>query len=228
MTGQGPLRLGCWPTPLHAVPGHPGLVLKREDLSGLGFGGNKVRALEAVADTVCRERAEVLVTGGRADSNWAALAALAARRLGIACHLVLDPDDGPEPTVVAVARAAGASVHRAPEAGASAVNEAVAEVAAGLRSAGLRCLAVPRAGASPAAVLGYGSLADELAGHLAAHPGARIWLPAGSGTTTAGICLGLARAGIGGARVRAVAVQKPADVVAQRIEDQVEIGRAHV
>ncbi|GLZ49333.1 D-cysteine desulfhydrase [Actinomycetospora sp. NBRC 106375] len=215
------VALGCWPTPLHPVPGHPHLLLKREDLNGLGFGGNKVRALEAIADVVRREASEVLVTGGRADSNRAALAAIAARRLGISCHLVLDPSAGHEPTVVAIARAAGAIIERAPCSGAGAVNARVDDVAEGLRAAGRRCLAVPRAGASPVAVLGYRALADELIEQGGTRPGTEVWLPSGSGTTAAGVCLGLSCAGVHEVKVVAVSVQKPADVMRARIEQQV-------
>jgi 1-aminocyclopropane-1-carboxylate deaminase/D-cysteine desulfhydrase-like pyridoxal-dependent ACC family enzyme len=65
MSTTSPAALGCWPTPLHHVPDHPDLVLEREDLNGLGFGGNKVRALEAIADVVRSEASEVAVHDAR-------------------------------------------------------------------------------------------------------------------------------------------------------------------
>ncbi|MBW0110581.1 pyridoxal-phosphate dependent enzyme [Pseudonocardia sp. KRD-182] len=215
------LPLGCWPTPVQQVPGHPGLCLKREDLSGLGFGGNKVRAVDAIVTAMRRRSADVLVTGGRRDSNWAALAAIGARAAGSACHLVLDPDDGPMPTVVALALAAGAHVHRAASAGAGAVNPAIADLAAALRAGGDRPFAVPRAGACTEAVWGYATIADELAAHLASLGRAEVWVPAGSGTTAAGLCLGLARAGLDRVRVVAVAVQTTSDEMRAKVEVQI-------
>lgn len=223
MTGEAPRPLGCWPTPLHPVLGHPGLVLKREDLSGLGFGGNKVRAVSAIVAAMRLRSADVLVTGGRRDSNWAALAAIGARAAGLACHLVLDPDDGPPPAVVALALAAGAHVHRAASAGAESVNLAISSVAATVRAGGGRPLAVPRAGAAPEAVWGYASMADELAEHLASTPGVEVWVPAGSGTTAAGLCLGLVRAGLDRTRVVAVAVQAARDEMRRKIDAQISL-----
>lgn len=218
--------LGCWPTPVQQIPGHPGVRLKREDLSGLGFGGNKVRAVEAIVAAMRRRSTDVLVTGGRRDSNWAALAAIGARAAGFACHLVLDPDDGPLPAVVALALAAGAHVRRAASAGAGAVNPAIADLAATLRAGGDRPFAVPRAGACPEATWGYATIADELAAHLAHVDRAEIWVPAGSGTTAAGLCLGLARAGLDRVRVVAVAVQTTSDKMRAKIETQIAAAAA--
>lgn len=221
MVSDNALPLGCWPTPVQQVPGHPGLCLKREDLSGLGFGGNKVRAVEAIVAAMHRRSADVLVTGGRRDSNWAALAAIGARAAGFACHLVLDPDDGPLPSVVALALAAGAHVHRASSAGASAVNSAIDDVADALRAGGCQPFAVPRAGACPEAAWGYATIADELAAHLASLGRAEIWVPAGSGTTAAGLCLGLARAGLERVRIVAVAVQTTSDEMRTKVGHQI-------
>lgn len=220
MSGHA-LHLGCWPTPVQQIPGHPGLCFKREDLSGLGFGGNKVRAVDAIVTAMHRRSAAVLVTGGPRDSNWAALAAIGARAAGFACYLVLDPDDSPLPAVVALALAAGAHVHRAGSAGAGAVNPAIADLAAALREGGDRPFAVPRAGACAEAAWGYATMADELAAHLASVGRAEIWVPAGSGTTVAGLCLGLARAGLDRVRVVAVAVQTTSDEMRANVETQI-------
>ena len=57
VSGHAP-PLGCWPTPVQQIPGHPGLCLKREDLSGLGFGGNEVRAVDAIVTAMRRRPAD--------------------------------------------------------------------------------------------------------------------------------------------------------------------------
>ena len=85
-------RLGQFPTPLQEAPrlsaaaGIP-IWLKRDDLTGVGLGGNKVRALEFLLGAALDDGCDVLVTGSGPQSNWAMLAALAARRCGLATEL---------------------------------------------------------------------------------------------------------------------------------------------
>ena len=92
-----PIRLGTWPTPLEAGPrlaralglDPADLWLKRDDLSGLGGGGNKVRKLEWTCAAALAEGARTLVTSGAAQSNHARLTAAAGARLGLDVVLVL-------------------------------------------------------------------------------------------------------------------------------------------
>ncbi len=83
------------PTALEDMPalaaelGGPRLLVKREDLTGLAFGGNKARKLEFIlADAVARESDMVLTWAG-VQSNWARMTAAGARRLGMQPILVL-------------------------------------------------------------------------------------------------------------------------------------------
>jgi argininosuccinate lyase len=152
------VRLGLWPTPLQAADAAAGIYVKREDLCGFAFGGSKVRALEPVLAEARGRGARSIVTGGRRDSNWAALAAAAATRLGLRCHCVLDP--GPTETLaMALARRTGATLHMAPRPGKEAVNAMISSIAHDL---GPSAYAVPRAGATAGGVAGYRGLAREL------------------------------------------------------------------
>jgi D-cysteine desulfhydrase len=65
------------------------LWIKRDDLTGLGAGGNKVRKLEYLCASAIEQGATVLVTSGAAQSNHARLTAAAACRVGLRCCLVL-------------------------------------------------------------------------------------------------------------------------------------------
>ncbi len=82
------VTLGLFPTPLQEAPrlsaaaGIP-IWLKRDDLTAVGLGGNKVRALEFLLGAAMEDGCDVLVTGSGPQSNWALLAALAARRCGL-------------------------------------------------------------------------------------------------------------------------------------------------
>jgi D-cysteine desulfhydrase len=183
--GACQVRLGLWPTPLQRLEDR-GLYVKREDLCGFAFGGSKVRAIEPLLADALAHGASSLITGGRRDSNWVALTALAAARLGLRCHCVLDPGLG-RPLAMRLARQAGATLHTAPEPGAAAVNATVAALAGEL---GPSAYAIARAGAAPLGVAGYRAMAGELARQLPSGP-ADVVMAIGSGGACAGLLLGL-------------------------------------
>lgn len=85
------------PTPLEplerlsAALAGPPILIKRDDLTGLGFGGNKTRMLEfSMADALAKG-AEAIVTGAAVQSNYCRQTAAACAKLGLECHLVLAP-----------------------------------------------------------------------------------------------------------------------------------------
>src|SRR6476620_9316140 len=89
------LGLATLPTPLEPMKrltshlGGPRLWVKREDATGLGFGGNKLRKLDYVLHEAVASKADVLVSGGVVQSNSQRQVAAAAARLGIECHLAV-------------------------------------------------------------------------------------------------------------------------------------------
>jgi D-cysteine desulfhydrase family pyridoxal phosphate-dependent enzyme len=90
-------RLATLPTPLEPGPLLPGgakLWVKRDDLSGLGMGGNKARKLEFLCGAALAEGADCLVTVGASQSNHCRMTAAAGAVLGLDVHLVLGADDG--------------------------------------------------------------------------------------------------------------------------------------
>ncbi|HEU0114039.1 MAG TPA: pyridoxal-phosphate dependent enzyme, partial [Thermomicrobiales bacterium] len=90
------------PTPLQRAarleaalgPASPRLYLKRDDLTGLAFGGNKGRKLEYLVADALANGATTLVTEGAAQSNHARMTAAAAAIAGLKCVLVLDARNG--------------------------------------------------------------------------------------------------------------------------------------
>ncbi len=85
------------PTPLErleklsALLGGPDIYIKRDDLTGLAFGGNKTRMLEfSLADAQARG-AEVIVCGSAVQSNYCRQMSAACARLGLELHLILRP-----------------------------------------------------------------------------------------------------------------------------------------
>jgi 1-aminocyclopropane-1-carboxylate deaminase/D-cysteine desulfhydrase/L-cysteate sulfo-lyase len=95
------VTLGLWPTPLHKLQrlgleaGHEELYIKRDDLSGIGLGGNKTRSLEFLLGDALAQGADVIITAGGLQSNLCALTAAACCKIGIDCILVHN-DDKPE------------------------------------------------------------------------------------------------------------------------------------
>lgn len=71
----------------------PKIFIKRDDCTGLAFGGNKVRKLEFVMADALRKKAEVVITAGGLQSNWARQMAAATRKLGMEVILVLKGDE---------------------------------------------------------------------------------------------------------------------------------------
>ena len=67
----------------------PRLYIKRDDCTGLAFGGNKARKLEFLLGEAMAQRATVLVTAGGLQSNHVRQTAAAAAKAGLGCHLVL-------------------------------------------------------------------------------------------------------------------------------------------
>ncbi len=88
------ISLGILPTPIHKLENISRLLgrniyIKRDDMTGLGLGGNKIRKLEFLLADAKAKGAEIVFTTGGAQSNHAMLTAAAAGKLGMKAVLVL-------------------------------------------------------------------------------------------------------------------------------------------
>jgi Pyridoxal-phosphate dependent enzyme len=89
------LRFAHLPTPIEALPRlsealkGPQLLVKRDDETGLAFGGNKTRKLEFLLAEAQAKGARTLITAGALQSNHCRQTAAAAARFGFNCILVL-------------------------------------------------------------------------------------------------------------------------------------------
>ena len=92
------LRFAHLPTPVETLPrlcdalGGPPLLIKRDDQTGLAFGGNKTRKLEFLVAEAREQGAKTLISGGALQSNHCRQTAAAAARFGFECILVLTGD----------------------------------------------------------------------------------------------------------------------------------------
>lgn len=98
------VRLANLPTPLQELPNlsralkGPRIFVKRDDMTGLAFGGNKTRKLEYLMSEALQNKADYIVTGAGFHSNWCTQTAAAARRLGMKVVLIKSgPKEGYDP-----------------------------------------------------------------------------------------------------------------------------------
>ncbi len=90
------VKLANLPTPLEKMTRlsrileGPKIWIKRDDCTGLAFGGSKVRALEFTMADAINKGADTVITTGDLQSNHARLTAAAARKLGLKAVLVLE------------------------------------------------------------------------------------------------------------------------------------------
>ena len=98
------LTLAHLPTPIESLPhlsgylNGPQLFIKRDDLTGLGMGGNKTRKLEYLAADALAKGAKTLISTGAVQSNHCRQVAAAAAKLGLDCQLILagnEPGEAP-------------------------------------------------------------------------------------------------------------------------------------
>lgn len=92
------VNIGHFPTPLEECPrlseklGGPRIFMKREDCSGLAFGGNKVRQLTFTIGEGVDQGADTIVHGAASQSNHCRQTAAACSKLGLGCYLRLARD----------------------------------------------------------------------------------------------------------------------------------------
>lgn len=90
------LHFAHLPTPIERLPrlsevlGGPQILVKRDDQTGLAFGGNKTRKLEFLIAEALEQGAKALISGGALQSNHCRQTAAAAARFGLECILVLN------------------------------------------------------------------------------------------------------------------------------------------
>jgi 1-aminocyclopropane-1-carboxylate deaminase/D-cysteine desulfhydrase-like pyridoxal-dependent ACC family enzyme len=91
------ISLGEFPTPIQKLDrlgeaiGVGQLYIKRDDLSGKLYGGNKIRKLEFLLGHALHSKAKGVLTFGNAGSNHALATAIYAKRLGLRCVSMLMP-----------------------------------------------------------------------------------------------------------------------------------------
>jgi L-cysteate sulfo-lyase len=229
------LGLAHIPTPLEPLRrltahlGGPSLWVKREDCTGLGLGGNKLRKLDHVLHDALEAGADTLVSGGVTQSNSSRQVAAAAAKLGLECHLAVYHGRLAPPTAdhgktgnVALNKLFGAVLHDVPWTGDR--NRCIRELSDRLTAEGRKPYVVPYGVSNALGAAGYTSAVLEIArqSREAGFTPSAIVHGSGSGATQAGLVVGAA-ACLPGARVIGIDI----DAEPERVRaDVIEYGRA--
>lgn len=184
------------PTPISKLTrlsdylGGPAIYLKRDDLTGLGLGGNKTRKLEYLIGEAIAQGCDAIIMHGDVQSNCCRQAAAAAAATGLKCHLALSGEIPAEAEGNLLLDCIfGAEIHWC---GNYVNGELVPDIAAELRAKGLKPYIIPYGGSNSTGVLGFATAILEIRDQLELC-GAKldyIVTPSSSGGTHAGILLG--------------------------------------
>lgn len=186
------VRFAALPTPIEALPrlrakiGGPILQVKRDDLTGLGLGGNKTRKLEYVLAAAQANGAKTLISVGAAQSNHCRQTAALAARYGLGCILVLSGQaDQPQTGNYLADTLFGAEIVWCSRAERESVLQQTFQAA---WDAGRRPYLIPLGASTPIGTLGYVNAFEEVVqqGDLP------DWMvvASSSGGTQAGLALG--------------------------------------
>ncbi|WP_120500434.1 D-cysteine desulfhydrase family protein [Roseovarius sp. EL26] len=194
--------MGHLPTSLEAMPNLGAalgldLWIKRDDCTGIGMGGNKVRQLEFyLGKAQAIEATQVLITGA-VQSNFVRTTAAMAARLGMGCHIQLEervPDPSPlyrENGNVLLNKLMGTTLYSYPEGeDETGADRRLREIAKGLKNSGEIPFIVPlSADHPPTGALGYIDAARELSNQSQTFDA--IYIGSGSALTHCGLLFGL-------------------------------------
>jgi D-cysteine desulfhydrase family pyridoxal phosphate-dependent enzyme len=191
--------LATLPTPLEDMPRLSEeldlrILIKRDDLTGFAFGGNKVRKLELLLADAVEKNADVLVTGGGVQSNHARTTAAAARKAGMDSALVFFGNEPPQVNGnLLLDEILGAQIIYAGTDDKNETDAAVVRVTEKLKGDGRNPYLIPVGGSTARGCAAYILAVAELLDQLRAEeiePDALV-ITTGSGGTHAGILAGL-------------------------------------
>lgn len=214
------LRFAHLPTPIEAMPRlsvalcGPQLWVKRDDQTGLAFGGNKTRKLEYLLGDARAAGAKTLISAGAVQSNHCRQTVAAASKFGFDCILVLfgDPPDPPDGNHL-LHRLLGAEIVFTER---EEVQKKLEEVFAQAQSEGRKPYLIPYGGSNPTGAMGYINAMLE----LAEQDVALDWIvfPSSSGGTQAGMLVGAQLSGFEG-KILGISVDEPAAVLKPRVAE---------
>ena len=213
------IKLAHLPTPIEPLPrlkrllNGPDLWIKRDDLTGLGIGGNKTRKLEFLVGDALAKHSKTLVSAGAVQSNHCRQVAGAAARLGLDCTLVLT---GAEPSQVQgnllLDRLSGAQTVFVPTRDLR--DSTLQATVERLEAEGKRPYLIPYGGSNAIGAMGYAQAMHELKTQRFDFDW--IVFATSSGGTHAGLIFGAHETGFTG-KILGISIDSPAAEFAPRV-----------
>ncbi|MFN2196016.1 MAG: D-cysteine desulfhydrase family protein [Anaerolineales bacterium] len=217
------IRIAHLPTPVEPLPrlgaelGGLRLFIKRDDQTGLAFGGNKTRKLEYLLAEAQANGARTMITTGAVQSNHCRQTAAAAARMGLGCILVLAGENtSPAAGNLLLDHLLGAElVFTAREAR----DQTLRQVFESAWTEGRRPYLVPYGGSSPTGAAAYAFAFGELLDQGLTPDW--IVFASSSGGTQAGLVTGARLHNFQG-HVLGISVDEPAEVLRAVVADLAE------
>ncbi|MCE9644874.1 MAG: D-cysteine desulfhydrase family protein [Chloroflexi bacterium] len=199
------------PTPIEELPNlsrvlnGPRILVKRDDQTGLAFGGNKTRKLEFLVAEAHEQGAKMLISAGAIQSNHCRQTVAAAARFGFDCTLVLTGEGPKQPSAnFLLDQLFGAEIITVPDR--KDRDRVLQETFDRAVAAGRKPYLVPYGGSSPTGAMGYTFAMEEF---MQQNVNAD-WIVFGtsSGGTHAGLVLGQRRFGFKG-KILGISIDEP-------------------
>ncbi len=189
------VRLAHLPTPLEDAPNLSAMfgrriLVKRDDATGLAFGGNKTRKLEFLVADALAQNCDTLITEGAAQSNHCRQTVAAARKSNLRCVLVLSHSEHDEVQGnLLLDQLMDAEIHWCTR---EERDDVMRQVIIAEQRAGHKLYAIPTGGSNAIGALGYASVVLELASQLFERgiEASRVYFSSSLGGTHAGLLLG--------------------------------------
>jgi len=157
------------PTPIHLMErltnhiSSVNIYLKRDDLTGIAFGGNKNRKLEFLLADALQQNSDTIITEGAVASNHCLQTAACSARVGLDCELVLsDAHIGDRITGnLLLDHILDVKIHRVKNS--SDRKAMMQKVASDLVASGKKPYIIPTGGSNKIGILGYVNFVKEIA-----------------------------------------------------------------
>lgn len=186
------------PTPLHTMRSFSQIsgvtaLIKRDDMTGIGPGGNKVRSLEFLLGDAIAQDCDVVLAAGPQQSNLCALTAAACARTGLSCELVFNSDEpARKEGNLLLSHILGTRAHFLGPCDGDTRNQYMEELAQTLRKQGRRPYVIRNGASTGRGALGYAAAAVELFQQCREQDvrDMTVFLPGGNGGMSAGLIYG--------------------------------------
>lgn len=198
-------ELLVYPTPVHRLKNlektiiHNPIWIKRDDLTGIGIGGNKIRNLEYLLGDAVEKKCDTVICSGPNQSNLVSLTAAAARKIGLKC-ISIHNDEKPEKLKgnMLLNYITGSDTIFIGKVNADEREKKVKELSKALKENGKNPYIIYNGSSTPLGILGYVEAAVELYEQILENDIniQHVFIPAGNGGVAAGFIFGTGLIGV--------------------------------